>query len=614
MKHHRTKPKIGQKLLLFLVAMTLLFTAIPFTQSPITTYASGGSMTDEDGKGSTTIVGGPTSERTGWLFYVIDPKNNTQISSTVAWTSQWDITDRHGKPLPSGNIQLVSRYGVAANGWSIGTPWGPPYKDGAGRGSEVKQFMLEEYKDGKPYAYSLIEANWNKDLADKWLMREVYLAFEPFYWHHIYKNGVGTGVWYCDTSYGWGYMQDLLGLPEYGDKKLSTYTNGVYVYCVKLEDCQEIRDLGYTAPAPGKKTNAEMATKLLGSGIGIVWNDKQFQTTYDEAAGDVPSKPPHESEGTYTIVKNYRTHNLTDDTYTDDGCFSESLVGNEITIEDELSYKVVEWRITSTTNTNIPSIPWNPPGTTPQKGSTPTTIKIIPPSSCLYVLLEKVEEETPEELDANYIISQSSITRRIHLSNPDAQLSMPRIQDHTFTWVLGEHQTTCSGHTYYTACEGHSHKDSCPDDCSSSHNCGSNCVANTEYCSGFQWLDKTLKLSITNTLKNNYPDILSTKDDWRAESEQSKLTKHWYRNDATFERGSTSAVVYTDSGWDYVCVIHRGKDKLTVADWKNSSLAKSDLGDVSGSGYAVANTLQGTRKLVDFYDKFNNFNRLKRII
>lgn len=57
-------PKLKSKLLLCLITLALAITSIPFIQSPLTTYASGGSMTDEDGKGSTTIVGGPTAERT----------------------------------------------------------------------------------------------------------------------------------------------------------------------------------------------------------------------------------------------------------------------------------------------------------------------------------------------------------------------------------------------------------------------------------------------------------------------------------------------------------------------------------------------------------------------
>ena len=60
--------------------LSLIF--IPSITPALKVYADG-SMTDEDGRGSRKIVGGPTSDRTGWLFYMIDTNNN-QVTETVA--------------------------------------------------------------------------------------------------------------------------------------------------------------------------------------------------------------------------------------------------------------------------------------------------------------------------------------------------------------------------------------------------------------------------------------------------------------------------------------------------------------------------------------------------
>jgi len=140
----------------------------------------------------------------------------------------------------------------------------------------------------------------------------------------------------------------------------------------------------------------------------IITAAPQGQTTYDESQGTTPAPPAQESEGTYTIVKNYRTHNPSTNVYTDDGCFSIENIAPDILIEDEPQYHVVAWEVTTQTSTSIPSINWNPPGTTHQQGDTPTSVQIEAPDRCLYVLLEKSEDiiDAHEE-PYNYKLTQS---------------------------------------------------------------------------------------------------------------------------------------------------------------------------------------------------------------
>lgn len=276
MKFSAYKPKIQSKQLPFLIAMLLSIVAITVLFNPLTTYANntgGGSMTDESAAGSATVIGGPNYDRTGYLFWVCDTKGNL-LSSVRAITSYGGIVDRNGNPLPDSNIQLINRNGVKAVSLDNNAPWGPPYKDGTGRGGEIKQWLLENGTSGHKRAASIIKQWFNEDLANQWERKEAYLVFEPFYWHQVRANGVGTGIWWCDTSYGWGLFQKSFGgIPETGDPSIAKYTNQMYPNCLKLEDCEEIRALGYTAPPTGKKTNSEMSTQGLGCGIGMVWND-----------------------------------------------------------------------------------------------------------------------------------------------------------------------------------------------------------------------------------------------------------------------------------------------------------------------------------------------------
>lgn len=80
MNFHKTLKKIKSNLLSLFLAIAVSFIIIPIITTPLQMYADG-SMTDQDGLGSRKIVGGPTSDRTGWLFYMIDVNNNP-ISDT----------------------------------------------------------------------------------------------------------------------------------------------------------------------------------------------------------------------------------------------------------------------------------------------------------------------------------------------------------------------------------------------------------------------------------------------------------------------------------------------------------------------------------------------------
>lgn len=125
-----------RQLLIFTLSLIMLLTACQ-----LNVYATGGSMIGADKGQWGEIMGGPDNFRTGWLFYLID-LNNSQITNTMACTSEQDIVTRDGTKIPSSNIRLQSRYGVEASSYNIGCDWGKPYFEGHGRGGDVKEYML----------------------------------------------------------------------------------------------------------------------------------------------------------------------------------------------------------------------------------------------------------------------------------------------------------------------------------------------------------------------------------------------------------------------------------------------------------------------------------------
>lgn len=415
-----------------------------------------------------------------------------------------------------------------------------------------------------------------------------------------------------------------------------SYLNKVACFAEQIQSGQAGEKAGFI-PWTGSTTSKISNSDVFNYGVAmmVISATNPLQTTADESQIPTPHPAPVESTGTFSIIKNYRTKDTTTNTLTDDGCFTTSNLSNQITIENERDYQVVGWRITDSTSTSVSSINWNPPGSVQTQGTTPTSVTIETPYKTLYLLLEKTEDPPPQEpQDYNYKLTQSSITRRINFTTPDHRLSMPHIENHNFKWIIPAHQTSCPGHTFTDACHGqHSgpHTASCPTACSSTctkahtHNtegcqaphyydCGTRCTTQTASCSGWQWHERNLKLSINNTQQSNYPDILATKSGWNTEPQNSKLTKHYYLNDASFERTSTSSQSYSESNWDYVAVLLRGKDKLTIAHWQNAgtgsgltTAANIDLQGVSSSGFTIANTDSGTRKTQDYMETFNAY-------
>lgn len=196
------------------------------------------------------------------------------------------------------------------------------------------------------------------------------------------------------------------------------------------------------------------------------------QSTWDDPT-TTPHPAPQESTGNVTIIKSYRTvDSTTNIPISDDGTYERTNVANIIQIEDEPIYRLVAWKTsTSPKPNNLTSLNWETtvPAAIGQQGTDPTLITTQEPYNYLYVLLEKSQGDEP--IDANYKLSQSSISRHINLNTPDqskvAGKDMKLLSTITFNWTIGAHHE-CTGHVYYTTCGG-------THGCGQTWNCGKPC-------------------------------------------------------------------------------------------------------------------------------------------
>ena len=85
----------------------------------------------------------------------------------------------------------------------------------------------------------------------------------------------------------------------------------------------------------------------------------------------------------------------------------------------------------------------------------------VPTGGTLYVLLEKIEENPVVLDDYEYKISQSRITKRISMSNPDNPNGiLEKIVNTQFTWTIDGHHE-CEGHSCH-GCSCPGHYETCP--------------------------------------------------------------------------------------------------------------------------------------------------------
>lgn len=449
-------------------------------------------------------------------------------------------------------------------------------------GNEVRQYLMKSGSSGRSYYQYILEQTYGvhypdayKEALEKWQTAELSIVIQP-----VAKLHYKTSYDRIATTDGWiqwadkGYQHSFL-------------TSAMY-NCMVLETNR----FGISAPSGTGGVYAADYDRLKNTGYGIHIIDinpsSHNQTTCNEQKQPDCHKAPEESKGTFKIVKSYRTRNTDTGILTDKGSYVKEDSGCNITIEDEAEYKLVAWKTSTTYVPDIVSTKWEStvPSVQKQSGTAPSDIEMKIPETTLYVLLEKPEGDPATATGAaDFIISQSTITRKIKLSQPDGS-GMTLLKDIGFKWQSPAHKHSCS-HTYTTGSGEHK-------------------KTHTSHCSWGKWIDNSVNFSLKNSRKSDYPDIVATKAGWESVTTigLSAYTKRY----AAKNRSRADESTFTIDDWDYSCVLLRGKDKLTVAGWKNNDLgtstANTDLASVSGSGFSIGNSAAESRKKALYYDSF----------
>lgn len=576
---------------------------------PFTAYAdneSGNGTGDAGSSGTHIIAGGAASYKSAYLIYIVDG-NGSLLTPVV----EAEIDGCKSVPLDANFSYEKSKFGnQSPSRFKIisGVPT-TFSSSGDGNGAVLKNKLLEDTgnrdENGNKIlrAVRIVESYFGSDMANKFINsnKDQYLIFEGVYWFTMNEGNL-KGQTIVATASGWAKAQQENGYPQNGTKVFSRYTNNIFANCMKFE----VPQLGLNPCPSGKQTNDVIMSSA--SGIISVWNNEVNkdvkggdQTTYDESKGDTPAPPADESDGACTIVKNYRYSNDGGNTYIDAGCYNITNIANKIIVENEQSYKVVGWKISNQTSTNINSVTWEGsiPGKVTQTGTTEKTVQLSNTEKCLYVLLEKTSGSSGGTGD--FEISQASLTKRVRFSESSKTNGF---NSHSFGWTSGAFSlSSCSGHSYTDGCgnmTNHSNDKKKADGTTDHSGDTTYCGGHTDYCSNFKLLDNIISVSLKNQNVSTAPKIMVQKHGWQNVVENtsaSSLAEYWHK----FRRPSNGADTPSRSGWDYVCVLWRGEDDLTVAQWKNDTSTNNLMSEI---GFKVANAPQGIRKTSDFVNTF----------
>lgn len=467
---------LGKKLLSFALALSLALPISIMTQKPLTAYADPdyvGIVIDALGEsgvgGSKKVKNGVTYARTGYLCYLL-----TADGATIpGMTAQAFYNSNYSELGGSGWHCTSKKGGYSVSSWKAEAPWGlPPFNENKSTNVGLIRQWMATPVGNTCNAAVFVKNNWGLEIAEKFgtgdyvLVAETILNFQPnvktsgttktkeqiasaisteIVMQILFSRGINpSGLditkiraavidemynTQCLTS---GYK--TIGSPVIGtcsdciayEKAVggqpsifASYTNKIACfaeYIMKGGPGEKAGFIPWTGTIPTLLSDSDVST--YGVAMMVIKAKNDAQTTCDEPQIPNPHNPPDESDGTKRIIKNYRTRNLTTNELTEDGnTFIIEEVSADILIEDEDTYTVVAWA-TSSGSSFIPSPTWESSipstGTLTQKGLSSGSVKLADPNEkTLYVLLEKPDSEEVEELDYNYLMTQSMITRTI---------------------------------------------------------------------------------------------------------------------------------------------------------------------------------------------------------
>lgn len=346
--------------------------------------------------------------------------------------------------------------------------------------------------------------------------------------------------------------------------------------------------------------------------------------TYDEAKGTPGNtETPSEENGTSgecTIKKLYYTQELASDgtiltEAKDYHPYTQTSTTAYISIDTESEYEIEGWK-TSKTSTSLNTKEQFNSITPTHTGTSSQEILLDQDNGekYLYILYKKTEINPNPPQPYDFQLQQSQITKRVSFMAPDANNTTQQLFTHNFTWTAPAPTiTSCQSHGgngHHLGCgkSEHSHGSGCYTedadgnkslDCSTEEHTHSNSCYDTP-CTSFTWTDNTTSLGITLDTSTINKAVVSKNDSitYNQPAVNTITTSNKYYKDNTSTRSGTSQDTQSISNFNYITVLFRGQDHLTLADWKNGGAISylTSLAYDSAYNFKSANTPQGTRK------------------
>lgn len=345
--------------------------------------------------------------------------------------------------------------------------------------------------------------------------------------------------------------------------------------------------------------------------------------TYDESKGTPGNTEPPTTgltDGDCTIKKLYYTQELASDgtiltEAKDYHPYTQTSTTAYISIDTESEYEIEGWK-TSQTSTSLNTKEQFNSITPTHKGTSSQEILLDQDTGekYLYILYKKTEVNPNPPQPYDFQIQQSQITKRVSFMAPDANSTTQQLFTHNFKWTApAPTKTSCQSHGgngHHLGCgkSEHSHGSGCYStdalgnkslDCSTEEHSHSNSCYDTP-CTSFTWTDNTTSLGITLDTSTINKAVVSKNDSitYNQPAVNTITTSNKYNKDNTSTRSGTSQNTQSISNFNYITVLFRGQDHLTLADWKNGGAISylTSMAYDSAYNFKSANTPQGTRK------------------
>ena len=344
--------------------------------------------------------------------------------------------------------------------------------------------------------------------------------------------------------------------------------------------------------------------------------------TYWEAYGTPgntePPDPTAATDGDCIIRKLYYTEELASDGTViteakDYHSYKQEGTTNYIVIDTESDYVLEGWKASSTNRElNIKDNFYSISAT--QSGDSAEEIDVDNGVKYVYLLFKKTEVNPNPSQPYDFQLQQSQITKRVTFLDGTGPANTSSLFTHNFTWTASAPtQTSCTSHG------GNGHHLNCskewdeePREASGTpgtpgYDAGSSGVrhshSNSCYdtpCTSFTWTDNTTSLGITLDTSTINKAVVSKNNSitYNQPAVNTITTSNKYYKDNTSTRSGTSQNTQPISNFNYITVLFRGQDHLTLADWKNGGAISylTSLAYDSAYNFKSANTPQGTRK------------------